>query len=379
MLKLKVGYPTREEERQILDRMADDAAHAGVSAGRRARRDPRARAGSSTRSTSTTRSRTTSSTSCSRPATRRRTSSTWRRSSSTAPRRAPRIYLTLAAKAHAFLQGRGYVTPAGREGDRPRRAAPPRHRDLRGRGRGRSTPTRCVKRVFEAGAEDRRRRELVPGPSRVRDRPTSDGMLTREQLKAVRKIQIRTRHLVTDLFAGQYQSVFKGRGMEFAEVRQYQPGDDVRTIDWNVTARTGVPHVKRFAEERELTVMLLVDASASTRFGTRAAAEARARRRAGGAASPSRRSPTTTRSGWSSSPTASSCRCRRARATRHVLRVIREVLSLTARRAAAPTSPRALEHLEPRRPRGAASSSCLRLPRPRPAAARCASPPAATT
>ena len=69
-------------------------------------------------------------------------------------------------------------------------------------------------------------------------------MLTREQLRAVRKIQIRTSHLVTDLFAGQYQSVFKGRGMEFAEVRLYQPGDDVRTIDWNVTARTGVPHVK---------------------------------------------------------------------------------------------------------------------------------------
>src|SRR5215813_11512822 len=84
-------------------------------------------------------------------------------------------------------------------------------------------------------------------------------MLTREQLKAVRKIQIRTSHLVAELFGGQYQSVFKGRGMEFAEVRLYQPGDDVRTIDWNVTARTGTPHVKRFAEERELTVMLLVD------------------------------------------------------------------------------------------------------------------------
>jgi len=93
-------------------------------------------------------------------------------------------------------------------------------------------------------------------------------VLTSEQIKAVRKIQIRTSHLVSDLFAGQYQSVFKGRGMEFAEVRHYLPGDDVRTIDWNVTARTGIPHVKRFVEERELTVMLLVDASASTRFGT---------------------------------------------------------------------------------------------------------------
>jgi len=93
-------------------------------------------------------------------------------------------------------------------------------------------------------------------------------MLTREQLKTVRKIQIRTSHLVSNIFAGQYQSVFKGRGMEFAEVRLYQRGDDVRTIDWNVTARSGTPHVKRFAEERELTVMLLVDASASTRFGS---------------------------------------------------------------------------------------------------------------
>jgi uncharacterized protein (DUF58 family) len=93
-------------------------------------------------------------------------------------------------------------------------------------------------------------------------------MLTREQLKAVRKIQIRTSHLVSDLFGGEYHSVFKGRGMEFAEVRLYQPGDEVRTIDWNVTARTGEPYVKRFTEERELTVMLLVDASGSTRFGS---------------------------------------------------------------------------------------------------------------
>jgi len=93
-------------------------------------------------------------------------------------------------------------------------------------------------------------------------------VLSREQLRTVRKIQIRTSHLVTDVFAGQYHSVFKGRGMEFAEVRLYQTGDEIRTIDWNVTARTGVPHVKRYAEERELTVMLVVDASASTVFGS---------------------------------------------------------------------------------------------------------------
>src|SRR5207253_687442 len=111
-------------------------------------------------------------------------------------------------------------------------------------------------------------------------------------------------HLVTDLFAGQYQSVFKGRGMEFAEVRLYQPGDDIRTIDWNVTARTGVAHVKRYAEERELTVMLMVDASASTVFG-------------------------------SVTP---------LKGTRHVLRVIREVLSLKP--AGRGTDiPAALEHL----------------------------------
>lgn len=93
-------------------------------------------------------------------------------------------------------------------------------------------------------------------------------MLSTEQIKTVRKIHVRTSHLVSDLFAGQYQSAFRGQGMEFAEVRHYLPGDDIRAIDWNVTARTGIPHIKRFVEERELTVMLVVDASASTRFGT---------------------------------------------------------------------------------------------------------------
>lgn len=93
-------------------------------------------------------------------------------------------------------------------------------------------------------------------------------MLSTEQLKTIRKIQIHTSHLVSDFFAGAYHSVFKGRGMEFAEVRPYVPGDDVRTIDWNVTARTGTPYVKRYVEERELAVMLVVDVSGSTRFGT---------------------------------------------------------------------------------------------------------------
>lgn len=94
-------------------------------------------------------------------------------------------------------------------------------------------------------------------------------MIPKEILKKVRRIQITTSRMVNDVFAGQYLSVFKGRGMEFDEVREYQPGDEVRDIDWNVTARMGRPFVKKFMEERELTVMLLVDMSASSRFGTR--------------------------------------------------------------------------------------------------------------
>ncbi len=93
-------------------------------------------------------------------------------------------------------------------------------------------------------------------------------MLPKEILKKVRRIEIRTNNLVNSVFSGEYQSVFKGRGMEFSEVREYQQGDDVRTIDWNVTARMGHPFVKKFVEERELTVMLLVDASSSGEFGT---------------------------------------------------------------------------------------------------------------
>jgi uncharacterized protein (DUF58 family) len=93
-------------------------------------------------------------------------------------------------------------------------------------------------------------------------------MLTSELIKKIRRIEIRTRRLVNSNFAGEYHAVFKGRGMEFDEVRPYQSGDEVRTIDWNVTARTGNLFVKRYVEERELTVMLLVDASASGQFGT---------------------------------------------------------------------------------------------------------------
>lgn len=97
---------------------------------------------------------------------------------------------------------------------------------------------------------------------------SSTPMDTTELLKKVRKIEIKTKGLSKQLFSGEYHSAFKGRGMSFSEVRNYQFGDDVRSIDWNVTARTGQPHVKIFEEERELTVMLLVDVSQSSFFGT---------------------------------------------------------------------------------------------------------------
>jgi len=93
-------------------------------------------------------------------------------------------------------------------------------------------------------------------------------MIPKQILKKVKQVEIRTRGLVNDLFGGEYHSVFKGRGMTFSEVREYQPGDDIRLIDWNVTARTGSPFIKVFEEERELTVYLLVDISRSGEFGS---------------------------------------------------------------------------------------------------------------
>jgi uncharacterized protein (DUF58 family) len=94
-------------------------------------------------------------------------------------------------------------------------------------------------------------------------------MIPREILRKIRQIEIRTRRLVSESVAGAYHSVFKGQGMNFDEVREYQPGDDVRSIDWNVTARMNHPFIKKFVEERELTVMLVVDVSGSGRFGSR--------------------------------------------------------------------------------------------------------------
>ena len=94
-------------------------------------------------------------------------------------------------------------------------------------------------------------------------------MLPREMVKKIHRIRIRTNRLVDAGLGGEYHSVFRGRGMEFSEVREYVPGDDVRSIDWNVTARTGTPHIKKFVEERDLTVLLILDISASQAFGSR--------------------------------------------------------------------------------------------------------------
>lgn len=105
----------------------------------------------------------------------------------------------------------------------------------------------------------------LPDPSD----PVAPGGVPREVLRQVRLIELRTRGWVNTLFSGEYHSVFKGQGMEFAEVREYQHGDDVRTIDWNVTARMGHPYIKKHVEERELTVMLMVDLSGSEQFGSR--------------------------------------------------------------------------------------------------------------
>lgn len=108
------------------------------------------------------------------------------------------------------------------------------------------------------------RRRAAPAPA-----ASPAPLVTPELMRQIRRIEIRTRHLVDQSFGGEYHSVFKGRGMAFDEVRPYQPGDEVRTIDWNVTARTGEPHIKRFVEERELTVLLVVDVSGSFDVGSR--------------------------------------------------------------------------------------------------------------
>ncbi|MDQ3243899.1 MAG: DUF58 domain-containing protein, partial [Gemmatimonadota bacterium] len=114
----------------------------------------------------------------------------------------------------------------------------------------------------------RRERHIVPPPATGAGGEAVRQGVPPEILRQVKLIELRTRGLVNSLFTGEYRSVFKGQGMEFSEVREYQPGDEVRTIDWNVTARMRRPFVKRYIEERELTVMLAVDLSGSERFGT---------------------------------------------------------------------------------------------------------------
>lgn len=104
-------------------------------------------------------------------------------------------------------------------------------------------------------------------------------MLTQELMREVRRLQVRTKRRVEGLFAGEYHTAFKGRGIEFADVREYEPGDDVRAIDWNVTARAGKPFIKRFVEERELTVVLAVDLSGSGNFTSGAGPDARLKNR----------------------------------------------------------------------------------------------------
>ncbi len=115
----------------------------------------------------------------------------------------------------------------------------------------------------------RRRRGPAASPPQEGPATGSLGGVPREVLRQVKLIELRTRDWVDSVFSGEYHSVFKGQGIEFAEVREYQHGDDVRSIDWNVTARTGQAHVKRYVEERELTVLLAVDLSGSEQFGTR--------------------------------------------------------------------------------------------------------------
>src|SRR5262249_47264320 len=114
----------------------------------------------------------------------------------------------------------------------------------------------------------RRRRRDPRYPARAIARRRTGAVSPDEAAAEVRRIEITTRHLVRDIVAREYSAAFRGRGVEFAEVREYQPGDDVRSIDWNVTARLGTAYVKRFLEERELTVLFVVDYSASGAFGT---------------------------------------------------------------------------------------------------------------
>lgn len=152
-------------------------------------------------------------------------------------------------------------------------------------------------------------------------------MLTEELMREVRRLCVSTRRRVDDLFAGEYQSAFKGQGIEFAEVREYEPGDDVRSIDWNVTARAGKPFVKRFVEERQLTVIFAVDTSASALFGTVGRTKARLLAEAGAAialAAQTKRD----RIGFMRFSDAIDRWVAPGRGPRHLLRIIRELVDI---------------------------------------------------
>ena len=290
MLKLRVGYPTRDEEQEILRRMAGGEPIDGRSTSRRRRRSSR-------------RARRIAELYMDERivdyivdivhATREPAEAGLKDLApliefGASPRAT--IALAQASRAHAFLRGRGYVTPEDVKAIAPDVL---RHRVLT---------------TYEAEAEEVTSDEIVQslsirgtrhdrsepecrrsaGSSRsvAESRPEQSTPSTKpigvppEILRQVKLIELRTRGLVNSLFTGEYRSVFKGQGMEFAEVREYQPGDDVRSIDWNVTARMRRPFVKRYIEERELTVMLAVDLSGSERFGTRRAVQERAGDRA---------------------------------------------------------------------------------------------------
>src|SRR5262249_34357897 len=150
-------------------------------------------------------------------------------------------------------------------------------------------------------------------------------MLPREVLRQVRRLQLRARRAVEDLMGGEYHSVFKGTGIAFEEVREYQPGDDIRAIDWNVTARMGHPFVKRFVEERELTVILMIDASASQQFGTRLQQKREVATELAAVLAFSAISTTAGAARPRRTPRARRC-APPTRPSRHVLRLIRDVL-----------------------------------------------------
>ena len=164
------------------------------------------------------------------------------------------ISLAKAARAYAFIRRPGLRDSGGRAGRLPRRTASPHRTHLRSRGR-----------------EHHHRADHHRHPEQ-RNRTLIENAIMQETendiLKRVRKIEIKTRGLSNEIFAGKYHTAFRGRGMSFSEVREYRAGDDVRDIDWNVTARSRTPHIKVYEEERELTMMLLVDVSGSRMFGT---------------------------------------------------------------------------------------------------------------